>query len=598
MNMNKKNLRYFLYCRKSSESSERQVQSIEDQINNLTTLASTLGINIVKTFTEEKSAKKPGIRPIFTQMMKEVEEGKADGILCWQLNRLSRNPIDSAQINWFLQEGILKSVQTSDREYQTGDNVVVFSVESSIGNQFIIDLKKNTRRGVIGKLKRGGYPSRAPLGYLNNKLDKTIERDIERFDMVRHMWDLMLTGNYSPAKIVDIANNDWGFRTPSSWRSGGKPLSKSSLYRVFSNRFYTGLMEWDGELYEGTHDKMITTLEFDRVQKLLGRGKNMTESRHKYKFAFTGMIQCGSCGGSITAEKKKKKLKNGDIAEYTYYRCTKNKKYATCDQNGCISEAKLEEQIQDRLKNLTIDQDFLQWALDGLNEANGFEVAKQNKVRNMQMNSLERTQENLASLTQMRYRNLIDDQEFLSEKRKLQKEITELQSVIDESEQMNTKWREMTERTFNFAAHAHQAFIEGDIDTKKEIFAALGPNFVLQDKKLSIAMHSWLKVLESSYPELKAQLDGCGPDKYGNVVVSQDELGVLSPIQSLIDFRGDYRDTALSHSLPLVALSKPTVLNNFLHGETRVSPTPFLVRFPVVKNQRYQNRTPCSDALF
>jgi DNA invertase Pin-like site-specific DNA recombinase len=103
-------INYFLYARKSSESEDRQIQSIDDQICRLTQVANDLGLNIKEVFTEAKSAKKPHNRPVFDEMMERVEKGDADGILCWQINRLSRNPIDSGEISWLLQTGILKSL--------------------------------------------------------------------------------------------------------------------------------------------------------------------------------------------------------------------------------------------------------------------------------------------------------------------------------------------------------------------------------------------------------------------------------------------------------------------------------------------------------
>jgi len=111
-------LRYLLlYARKSSESEDRQVQSIEDQVNRLKELASDSNLDIREIYTEAKSAKTPNNRPVFNKMMEQIEKGEADGILCWQINRLSRNPIDSGRISWLLQGGILKSIQTVDRQY-------------------------------------------------------------------------------------------------------------------------------------------------------------------------------------------------------------------------------------------------------------------------------------------------------------------------------------------------------------------------------------------------------------------------------------------------------------------------------------------------
>ena len=250
MKQEQNKIKYFLYARKSSESEYRQVQSIDDQINRLKKLASDLNLDIKKSYTEAKSAKKPNNRPIFDEMIQRIENGEANGILCWQINRLSRNPIDSGKLSWLLQQSTLKSIQTIDRQYLPDDNVLLFSVESGSANQFILDLSKNTKRGLQRKLDNGWQNGVAPLGYLNDKENKIVITDPERFNLVRKMWDLMLTGNYTPPKILDIANNDWGFKTRRFKRIGGNPLSKSGIYKIFTSLFYAGIIENKGLQYE------------------------------------------------------------------------------------------------------------------------------------------------------------------------------------------------------------------------------------------------------------------------------------------------------------------------------------------------------------
>src|SRR6185437_1042140 len=140
--MAEQKLRYFLYARKSSEGEDRQVQSIPDQTDRLTKLSKENNFLIAEVLSEAKSAKSPNNRPVFEDMLVRIEAGEADGILCWEINRLSRNPVDSGRIQWMLQQGILKSIRTMNREYRPDDNALLLSVESGSANQFILDLKK------------------------------------------------------------------------------------------------------------------------------------------------------------------------------------------------------------------------------------------------------------------------------------------------------------------------------------------------------------------------------------------------------------------------------------------------------------------------
>lgn len=508
MNENKIKNRYFLYARKSSESEDRQIQSIDDQTNRLKKLAADLNLDIKKIYTEAKSAKKPNNRPIFDDMIHRIEKGDAEGILCWQINRLSRNPIDSGKISWLLQQGTLKSIQTIDRQYLPEDNVLLFSVESGVANQFILDLSKNTKRGLLSKLEKGWQNGVAPMGYLNDKENKTIIKDPERFDLIRKMWELMLTGTYTPPKILEIANNEWGFRTRKTKRMGDCPLSRSGIYKIFTSLFYAGVIENNKIQYEGSHEKMVTLEEYDRVQILLGR-KGKPRSKH-HDFAFTGSIRCGTCGCLYTAETKKKIIKGtGEIREHTYYHCTRRTKKIKCDQKKNIKVDDLELAIENEIEKYTILPEFLKWALEGLNKKNDTEIEDRTKIYEMQHKTLTQTQNELDELTKMRYRQLIDDDTFIKEKNTLQGKITQIKENLRETESRAERWLELTEKTFSFATYARKAFITAKgkkgLELKKEILMALGKTPIIKGGALLIEANEWFVPIKNDYPALEAE---------------------------------------------------------------------------------------------
>ncbi|MCB9798578.1 recombinase family protein [Candidatus Nomurabacteria bacterium] len=518
-----KQYKYFLYARKSSESEDRQVQSIDDQTDRLKELAQTLGITIKQIFTEAKSAKKPNNRPVFTEMMERIEAGEADGILCWQINRLSRNPIDSAQIQWLLQKKVLKSIQTIDREYRPEDNVLLFNVESGMANQFILDLSKNVKRGNLCKVKNGWKPGLAPIGYLNELENHTIIPDPERFDLIRRAWDYMLTGNYTVPQIHKMLNDDWGFRTKKRKRSGGKPVALSSMYKIFSNIFYAGVLLYDGKEYAGKHKTMITLEEYDQVQVILGKkGKPRPKT---YTFAFTGMIRCGECGCSITAEKKKKFIKSEqELRYYTYYHCTRRKREVNCSQRKSISETTLENLILEEVGKLTILPEFFDWAMEALNQDNDNEIVDRTKIYEMQHQSLTKTQKELDNLTKMRYRELIDDEMFIKESEELKAKIKKLQQELRETEKRAEDWLELTEKAFHFARYAREHFDGGSIEEKKEVLSGLGSNFLLKDQKLDISLHSYFEPIKNGYKTLEAEYLALEPNKFASTKVKTEAL--------------------------------------------------------------------------
>src|SRR3989344_674279 len=125
-------IKYFIFARKSQESDEKQVQSIDDQVPVMKGIAASYGLEIVDIITESKSAKEPHARADFEGMIKRIQRGEARGILVWKIDRLSRNPVDSGIIQWLLQQEVIRSIRTPDREYRPEDNVLILSVESGM----------------------------------------------------------------------------------------------------------------------------------------------------------------------------------------------------------------------------------------------------------------------------------------------------------------------------------------------------------------------------------------------------------------------------------------------------------------------------------
>ena len=519
-------MRYFIYARKSSESEDRQIQSIDDQLKALKKIADDRGLSIQKIYTESQTAKKPGCRPIFNEMISRIEKGDAEGILCWQINRLSRNPIDSGKISWLLQQGILKSIRTTDREYLPSDNILLFSVESGVANQFILDLSKGIKRGIKSKCEKGWLSGVAPTGYINERENKIIIKDEERFYLVRKMWDLMLTGAYTPPRILDIANNKWGFRTKKFKKCGGRELSRGGIYRIFTNLFYAGILKVNGIEYKGSHESMVTLEEFDKVQMILGRKGKPRPKTHS--FAFTGAIRCEVCGCMYTAEEKHRLIKTtGETKKYTYYHCTRRSNKIKCNQKKNKIAEELEQDIDKEIGKLTILPEFLHWALEALNNRNDSEIEDRSKIYEMQHKSLVDTQTQLDELVKMRYRQLIDDEAFLKEKNSLQIKVNELKSQLRGTEVRAENWLELTEKTFVFATYARKAFNSGGLELKKEILMALGKTPTIKDGILKIEPNEWLVPIIKDYPKLEKEYLGLELTKVGSGNTQKEALASI-----------------------------------------------------------------------
>lgn len=495
--------KYFLYARKSSESEDRQVESIDSQLNVLRELAQKLNITIIEEFTESKSAKGPG-RPIFNKMIEKINDGEACGIICWKLDRLARNPIDGGTIMWMLQKNVIHNIQTHDRIYKPTDNVLLMSVELGMANQFLIDLKKNTVRGMDQKANRGWITTQPPLGYLPNPIktkgQDEIINDPERFVIMKKLFQLMLTRQYSVKEISEIATNKFGLRS----RKGNK-MALSNFHRIFKNTFYYGEFEYpksSGNWFVGKHTPIISKAEYDIIQNKISGNNNPRPK--KYNFTYTGMIRCGECGAMITAEEKTKKQKNGNVHNYTYYHCTKRKN-PNCSQKS-IEVAALEKQIQNQLDKISLPKEFIDWTLKQLKKQNTTRSSERAIIlANLQrQNAL--LEKKLDNLLDLRLNEEITSKDFSKKKNELMNEKSILNdSLKDMKEDMEESYNNF-EEVFNFANTAKEKFIGGTNREKKQILSALSSKLVLKDRKLEITYKKPLLLLNTLEKDVKTKM--------------------------------------------------------------------------------------------
>ncbi len=545
--MNKKiqdTTKFFGYCRKSSEeSSQRQIASIGDQKEVLRRLVEREQLDLVKPpFTEEKSAKDPG-RPVFNDMLNRIENGEANALICYDCDRLSRNPIDNGRLQWMLQKGVIKVIKTPGRSYFPEDAGLLMSIEGGRATDYVMRLSKNVKRGLNSKAMRGWRPSGGPIGYINVEIEKgskTIAPDPERFELVRKMWDLFLTGTYSVSKIRNISDKEWGLRTIMHRKQGGNPLTISLIYKIFNSPFYYGFYPWkDSEtgeiaMIKGNHKPMITENEYRRAQILLGKkGKPQPKTR---EFAFTGTMKCGECGSSITAEEKhqiictkcKHKfshvnttacpkcstdislMENPKILEYIYYRCTK-KRNLNCTQKY-IKVKDLENQFNKILGDITIDDGYLKIAIDYLQEKQKESGNEEKVIRVSLQDAFDDCQKRLVNLNReftsplnSKY-ELYTPEDFMAQKKQIISERTNLEKQMGGSKEKLDRDLETSERVFNFCTFALKQFNTPNLREKREIFSTIGSNLIIKDGILTIdKLHPYM-LIENELKEQKALL--------------------------------------------------------------------------------------------
>jgi site-specific DNA recombinase len=246
-------LRYGLYSRKSDKEDGDTIKSIEDQKAYWNERAHQHNLLIAKIYEENKSAKIPGTRPVYKQMIADLKAGRIDAVLVWHVNRLARNMAEAGELAQLLIDGKIKAIRTPVAVYTSADNILPLLLEQGTATQFSRDLSRTMVLTMEQMTKDGGWPHRAQIGYLNARDPLNARRGIvvpdpERFPLVRRGMEMMLTGNYSMRQVTD-AMNAWGLRTRPTDNHPAQPLSYTRGYLMFHDPFYAGYVSHKGVLY-------------------------------------------------------------------------------------------------------------------------------------------------------------------------------------------------------------------------------------------------------------------------------------------------------------------------------------------------------------
>ncbi len=467
--------KYFLYARKSTDVEDKQILSIESQLAELRELAKRESIYIADEFIEKRSAKIPG-RPVFNTMLSRIQNGEAQGIVCWKIDRLSRNPVDSGKIQWMLQQGLIQHIQTHGQSHYPNDNVLMMSVELGMANEYVRQLSENTARGLRQKARNGDFPGKAPFGYINNSNIKKIALHHKNAKLVKKMFELYATGS---VRLEDLAKI---LEKSDILSKNNRRVHVSRVSHILTNPIYYGHFRHAGEIYEGKHEPIISKEIFDKANNVL-RGRGRTPDKKTDPRPFCGLLSCSSCGMGITGEIKIKRQKNGTKHLYTYYHCSKKSKTQKCFE-PCVRGEELDRQLSAKMSEYIMPKELATKLFEMLD----IEEQKNKQTASVVVLDLREEEQNisknLARLTDVYVAQDIEREDYLKRRRSLMSDKKSVEEQIGRLLRTPSAWIEPTREWIKDALILDEIAKTNDLPSKKiSLQKIFGSNLTLKNRE-------------------------------------------------------------------------------------------------------------------
>jgi DNA invertase Pin-like site-specific DNA recombinase len=454
------------YIRVSTTKQGEGVSLIE-QKDAITRYATQYSLEIIEWFEEKETAAKLG-RPLFTTMMKQLQAGKAIGVIIHKIDRGARNLKDWSDLGNLIDQGVEVHFAHESLDLQARGGRLSADIQAVIAADYVRNLRQETIKGIYGRLKQGFYPFHAPTGYMNNGPGKHKTIDPIQGPLVKKAFELYATRKYTLDTLRPHMEKI-GLKNMKQKRVG-----KNSLSLLLNNSFYMGIIEVKGMAFNGKHEALISPALFKRVQLILRGNTNQKVKTHDFKFK--KLISCQHCGYSLTAETQK---------GHVYYRC---------HTKGCITKAVREVIIENLLfKAFTAAELYPEESaiLDTLlQEAEQGWIVKQQELLNAIKLQEGQIKQKMDRLTDCYLEGGIDKETFEGRKVNL---LLESKTIEDNGKRIQIEKDSILKRVrkfFELAKDLKNSYEIGIMEEQREFVQIVTSNLQVEGKNLVIAMRT------------------------------------------------------------------------------------------------------------
>ncbi len=465
-----------------SDEEQAKGKSVENQLVMCDKYGEQKGITILRRFRDDgKSGRSIEGRPGFLDALDFIKENKVDYFLVSETDRFSRSAHDHQIVKQILKKHGCRLVAVNQpfTEMDTPESTMMDGIMSSI-NEFYSNLYgAKTSRAMLRKIEKGEWPGWAPIGYKNENTGtkdnphNEVLQDENQSALVAEAFSLLATGGYNCTDLNGIMYSK-GLRS-----RHGKALPKSSFVAMINSPFYYGMMEFKGQLYPGNHKPLIDKATYDACQARMAALNHHAnrERKHSERFFLRSALQCGICGGRMTAEIHNQK--NGA----SYYHCSLTlKKHSNVGQNirADVLEELIAEQFRKIQFTLPLMERIVARAKEILVETHSGVDKQIRQVENRKMKLRQRR----SNLEDDRADRVVDAETFRRKAAEYSREIAVLEQQLIELNQKRKSNIDIFARFMELTDDLHQTYMDAPPHLKRHLISLFFDRIAIKNRSI------------------------------------------------------------------------------------------------------------------
>jgi len=399
--------------------------SIPAQVKACETEAASRNATVAKVYIERAESAKSDDRPVLQQMFRELPTLGVRYLIVHKVDRLARNRLDDATLYQRIVGMGIKLVSASENIDETPAGQLMHGMLATFAEYYSNNLATEVKKGLRRKHEQGGTPHKPPIGYLSKREliagqdIRSVIVDPERAPLIKLAFTLYSTGEWTLRDLTAHLEMQ-GLRSCGTRRYPSRPLPVSGVHNLLRNRYYIGIVSWDGRRFPGKHERLIDLDTFDKVQSLLTAARVCGERPQRHEHYLRGTVVCAECRGRLLYGRHRGRT--GDY--YEYFSCnnrTVRRRKVKCS-SGHASVPVVEEAVLDLYRSLRLDPDVQEQIRTELRAELGDRAALVRMEAERHRRALKTIEARQEKLVQLYYDDLVSVDVFEREQDKLKAE--------------------------------------------------------------------------------------------------------------------------------------------------------------------------------